>query len=818
MKQNLRFSSVFLKNGTAAHSPCVYKIFCLTFSLLILFASSASAQLMQQWQTLATTEGSTSQLFSGSVLDADGNIYMLGSQESPGGESTLTLMKYDANGQKAWHKKMENFPNSTREFPVTLKVDSKGDVYLMAVFTSTYGGQAMAFAKVSSAGETLWIRPYQNKFASIDRAHDFMITENDEVYVAGYSSYTTGKDIFALKLSASGEVIWNSQLNGMISHSTYGAALALDTEGNPLLAFRGRVLSKDTTPVSYLVKLNKLNGIPLSTTPASEPETEDTVLDPRQVYVDADGMIYTISQNRSGYQYTILLTKADAAGNIIWSKVEDFDGAGSVVMWHMRVDAEDNLILSSSQRDAFTMKYSKEGKRVWFKSYTAGAATEASVSAIDINANGHIAVAGSYYNTTTKAPRSLLLLYDQQGELIFEEKFESVEPTFMDGGSVQFDANGNLYLSGVGAEEGKSKLFAMKYSAQAANCDTPVAVKLILPPGGQQVGKPVSTTAMLEADKLPADVSARWNWGDGASSIAYHTTGTNQVTGQHTYSSTGVYLPQLEFTDACLESTGPENAQPLAIYDPNAGFVTGGGWFTPASIPEQVKVQFDFNIRYKEQGGENLQLTGTTSFKLSNALRFESTSHDWLVVQEDKAVWQGAGQINGRGNFGFTVSVVDAGQGKKNGTDKLRLRIWDKHEGNKLYYDSHATDEFAYFLTENGPAIGGGNIVIHRNGNLYAEKKNGVDAQDMLTNVLTAYPNPFAGTSMLRFELQEQSSYTLALYDMKGVLVQELRQGNAQGGELVEVQVDASALPKGMYLARLVTDRETRSVKLIVQQ
>ncbi|WP_303414604.1 T9SS type A sorting domain-containing protein [Pontibacter sp. BT731] len=805
MKQKLRFDFVILKGCVVRFSSCLYKFSVLTVTFLVLFISSASAQMVQQWEVLATTEGSTEQRFSDSALDSDGNVYMLGSQDSPSVERTMTLMKYDTNGNKLWHKKLENFEFSHSEFPTTLKVGKDGDVYVLAVFSRTTGGQGILFYKVSPEGSTQWIRPYGYQSGSIDRAYDFELSSNDDLYVAGFHSSTQGHDMFALKFDKAGNMLWEKRLDNMKGHSTYGPTLALDPAGDPYIAVRGRIFSQDNEPNPLLIKLDRTSGQVLFTKKYTEAGIAGNDIDPRRIHINPDGTVYMVSQ-RGGM--AVIVSKSKAAGDLIWARSED---AGNV--WDMAVDAEENLIFSTWSSGTQLTKYSKEGEKVWAKQYQQG-----SGRAVAVDAEGNIAVTGGIFSMEAMRNTMVLTKYDKHGETLFEKLFESAEPLYSEGYNVHFDRQNNLYLSGAGRAEGKGVVIAMKYGAATNACDTPVAVKLVLPPGGQQVGKAVSTTAMLEAEKLPANVVAQWVWGDGATSAAYHTPGANQVTGQHTYTSTGVYLPQLKFTDACLESTGPENMQPLAIYDPNAGFVTGGGWFTPSGIPEQVKVQFDFNIRYKEQGKENLQLTGATSFKLSNALRFESTNYDWLVVQEDKAVWQGSGQINGRGNFGFTISVVDAGEGKQQEGDMLRLRIWDKHEGNKLYYDSHAADNFAYFLSDQGPAIGGGNIVIHRKGNLYAENKDGVDAQELVAGELTAYPNPFAGTSTLRFELKEQSNYTVALYDMKGVLVQELRPGSAQANEVVEVQVDASALPKGMYLARLVTDHETRSVKLVVQK
>ena len=312
------------------YSYTLCKIAGITAFFLVLLSGSASAQMVQQWNVFASTEGSTAQRFSDSALDADGNVYLLGSQDSPGSEYTMTLMKYDAKGQKVWHKKLENFQYSSREFPITLKTGKDGDIYVLAVFTRTTGGQGMLFYKVSPDGNTQWIRPYGYRAGSIDRAYDFMLSEDDDLYVAGFHSSTQGHDLFVLKYNEAGILKWEKRLDNMKGHSTYGPTLALGPDGEPYVAVRGRILSQDVNPYPLLLKLNGTSGQVVDTKKFTQPEMGGNGADPRQLYINAEGMVYMVSQISIGYRYAILLTKADADGNMIWSSTEDADGSESL--------------------------------------------------------------------------------------------------------------------------------------------------------------------------------------------------------------------------------------------------------------------------------------------------------------------------------------------------------------------------------------------------------------------------------------------------------------------------------------------------------
>ncbi|MEM6336672.1 MAG: T9SS type A sorting domain-containing protein [Bacteroidota bacterium] len=68
-----------------------------------------------------------------------------------------------------------------------------------------------------------------------------------------------------------------------------------------------------------------------------------------------------------------------------------------------------------------------------------------------------------------------------------------------------------------------------------------------------------------------------------------------------------------------------------------------------------------------------------------------------------------------------------------------------------------------------------------------------------------AFPNPFAGSTRIRYALAEASAVRLTLHDALGRLVYTVRTGTLQPG-WHESDLDATALPAGLYLIRLETD------------
>jgi hypothetical protein len=67
------------------------------------------------------------------------------------------------------------------------------------------------------------------------------------------------------------------------------------------------------------------------------------------------------------------------------------------------------------------------------------------------------------------------------------------------------------------------------------------------------------------------------------------------------------------------------------------------------------------------------------------------------------------------------------------------------------------------------------------------------------------YPNPFSGTTTIRYSVPQIMNVRLAVFDGLGREVALLSRGVHQPGEY-EVQFDAEKLPSGIYLSRIEMD------------
>jgi hypothetical protein len=209
-----------------------------------------------------------------------------------------------------------------------------------------------------------------------------------------------------------------------------------------------------------------------------------------------------------------------------------------------------------------------------------------------------------------------------------------------------------------------------------------------------------------------------YSWDDGTAEtqvLATSSSGSGSCTTSHAYASAGVYSVKVTVTD---KDGGIASTLYLyvVVYDPGAGFVTGGGWIispagsSPLNPSATGRANFGFVSKYLKGASTP---TGQTEFQFkAGSLNFHSLSYDWLVVAGARAQYKGTGTLNGSGEYGFLLSMVDGHLLGNHEADRFRIKIWNKATG-AIVYDNNlgAADDID---ASNPQVIDGGNIVIHK--------------------------------------------------------------------------------------------------------
>jgi hypothetical protein len=244
--------------------------------------------------------------------------------------------------------------------------------------------------------------------------------------------------------------------------------------------------------------------------------------------------------------------------------------------------------------------------------------------------------------------------------------------------------------------------------------EAPILDEISAPLDPVQVNTMIDVTVDFTDEDFLDTHEAFWNWGDGVTSdgVVQEEEGVGNVTGEHRYNTPGVYTITLTLTDS-EDHTDSASFEYLVVYDPEGGFVTGGGWITSpagAYLPQPElsgKATFGFVSKYKKGADEP---TGKTEFHFKVAdFHFKSTNYQWLVIAGKKAMFKGEGEINGVAGYGFMLSAIDGDLQGGNGLDKFRIKIWELGSEEIVYDNQLGEADDA----DPSTVLGGGSIVVH---------------------------------------------------------------------------------------------------------
>lgn len=243
----------------------------------------------------------------------------------------------------------------------------------------------------------------------------------------------------------------------------------------------------------------------------------------------------------------------------------------------------------------------------------------------------------------------------------------------------------------------------------AANI-APTITFVSTPVAPMQVQTSVSVSVTYSAAGNPSTHQVTLDWKDRTSTVITPAI-SGIVNASHVYGTPGVYTITVTLNDS-VHPPVQAASQYVVIYDPNGGFVTGGGSFTsPAGAYRpnpNLTGQASFGFVSKYQKGATVP-TGNTEFDFQAAgLSFHSTAYDYLVISGAKAQYKGSGTLNGSTGYRFLLTAIDGQVNGGGGTDKLRMKIKDS-TGNVIYDNQLGASDDSDPTT-----VIQGSIVIHK--------------------------------------------------------------------------------------------------------
>lgn len=793
--------------------------------------------------------------------DGNGNIYVVGSfTESADfgngvtlsnpilGSTNVFIAKYDAaTGNCIWARQGSGNDGYDRGgFDVT--VDNVGDVYI----TGTIGGDITTFSPLPP-------------LSTANRWWDIFVIKYNSAGVAQWQTQAGSTDAGynaeegnGIAVDNSGNVYITGQFNGSPTYPTYFGSIPLVSNGGGGFYESDYFLAKynpSTNSWMWAVNGGGLGndfGMKVSLDRAGSPYVNGYVNSQTATFGTTS---ITESSGTGGF-----VAKYSSSGTLAW--IHPSGAYGQYGWTGSKVDANGNLYLSSvfsgtttvgsetlnyANGNFYIANWNSYGDFQWVKQI----AGTNGLNAIDVESNGNLDIcatlAGSetfdctvlnslnYSNlvvaklgasnlgpdaptvtasSTLICPGASTTLRIVSGNLNNATEWKwytgSCGGTLVGSGTsitVSPTQNTTYYVRGEGGCAGPGTCASLPI---IINNTPPVINSLTGPIDPFAVNTTINLNVTYSGNSI---TQAAINWGDGTSTQVI-TSPPSTFTTPHTYSAAGVYTINLTLTDACGKTLS-SMYQYAVVYDPSAGFVTGGGWInSPAGAyrPEVTlsgKANFGFESKYLR--GATVP-SGNTEFKFQvAAMLFKSTNYDWLVVAGSKAQYKGTGTINGSGNYGFLLTALDGNLENRVTPDLFRIKIWDKNNGDAIVYDNQYGSSDDAALTNQ---VASGSIVIHSisNSNTVAARTSIETELSKNTGInLTCLPNPSRNQFTLKLESNKvKDAMMIRITDILGHVIET--RTNVFAGKLLQI---GNNYRSGIYFIEVTQGNNKKQLKLI---
>jgi hypothetical protein len=357
-----------------------------------------SAQGDLLWlQTYDGTAG-TGDIVQAIAVDSQDNIYITGQSYGVGSGADIVTIKYSASGQQEWVERWDGSA-SDNDYPIALKVDDQGNVYVTGSSTMSQSGQDLILLKYSTFGGLMWVSTYQGSENFMDYGADLVIDSVHNVFVVGstatvpYGWYCW--DVVTIKFNSAGETLWTRRYsNSDPDTNDVGVAIGLSGLGQVLIA--AEIGDNNYPPQRSILIEYSSNG---------DFMWEQTVpcRDTKYLATTDGGEIYVAGlDNINIANYNYCLVKFNLDGLMIWKRIYvPYGFPGGQELSGLALDNFGNVYISGNYWSGFlddnlvTIKYNSEGILQWVQWFSGPGWGATWGGGLVLDDSGHVFAAGA---------------------------------------------------------------------------------------------------------------------------------------------------------------------------------------------------------------------------------------------------------------------------------------------------------------------------------------------------------------------------------------------------------------------------------------
>ncbi len=428
----------------------------LTFlCMFILLAVSIYAQPNPVWvRSFNNSSADDNDVTQKSITDGAGNTYIIAYSKGTTTNYDFLTLKYNAAGDLLWSKRYNNDNFNGVDDPDDIAVDANGNVYVIGTSNRTVSKSDVVLIKYSPNGTQLWVRR-SNLFGHIAGedadARAIAISQGGNVYISYDFEVLNYQGLdyegaHIVKYNSAGDSLLLvgilQQQNGV--NSVGVADIAVDNNENIISCYN---YNNDIAMVKY-----NTQGANVWVKYYDGDSTDIGI----ELKIGPDGHMVCIGRSfkiNQGFDYITLKFGRDD-GSLLWEKRYNNPQASmSDLPYTFAIDDNGNIIVTGfsmstgDDNDILTLKYSASGSLVWEKRYNgAGSGNDQGRGVVTDNA-GNVYVSGLYYKNGSAGTDFITLKYTSAGALSWASEYALTwvadQPV-----SMGMDNAGNLYITG----------------------------------------------------------------------------------------------------------------------------------------------------------------------------------------------------------------------------------------------------------------------------------------------------------------------------------------------------------------------------------
>lgn len=421
----------------------------------------------QSWKTTWTGPLTNQDLAKAMTLDADGNIYVVGSSNTGTWTDYVTL-EVLADGNISWSKTY-NGTGAKTDVGLAIQLDNSKNVIVTGNANAT--NTDYLTIKYDNDGTQLWTKAYNG--TSNDQPYALAVDASGNIVVTGQSSNGSYNDCVTVKYAPTGTQSWVKTFNLSANKDDYAGSIATDKAGN--IYVTGTVALAAPTYGDIITTKYHANGFKVWTKTYSKSASSDDGA--YKVICDSTGNIYVAGYSYTGSSYDFTTIKYKSDGTQLW--VKNFNGPDNLddEAFFIQLDYAGNIYVAGTSKttknstDFSLVKYAPDGTQLWSKKTSVAQNVTGYLNALTIDNQGRAYLAGTILTPTNFD--MMWVRYSEDGSSSMTEVYNGPMDKSDDASAIAVDKDGNIYVAG--------------YSALASGNDysTDMAIIKYLPDGTQ---------------------------------------------------------------------------------------------------------------------------------------------------------------------------------------------------------------------------------------------------------------------------------------------------------------------------------------------